>query len=259
MASATKPLLAAAGALAAVAIGAGVGAYVVHGRNADHARQISAIQAADAAQLAKLSTPIKAGSRSDGSHYGSLFAYLLPTPDTWTLGPDIGVIGDDNYVNGTQLNTELQNSLLDVPKSDLTSTRSTLADLHLQGLAVRSMLNSADSLQLNFMLLQLDPKQASADQKSLSVLVDGFGWRQGTSVPGYAAATCVLPPGLGSDTLDSMVCIASYGDVEVMLQAEGTVPLDQNTTVQMLVRQLDRLKSNQTLTAGSANQGDQNE
>ena len=78
-------------------------------------------------------------------------------------------------------------------------------------------------------------------------------------MPGYPSATCVLPPGLGSDTLDSMVCIASYGDVEVMVQAEGTVPLDQNTTVRMLAQQLDRLKSNQALTAGSANQGDQNE
>jgi hypothetical protein len=254
-----KPLLAVVGALAAVAIGAGVGAYVVHNRDANRSAEISALQSADAAQLVKLRTPVHAGVRADGSHYGSLFAYLLPTPDGWSLGPDVGLIGNNDYVSAAQINKELQNSLLDVPKSDLGSTESTLADLHLQGIAVRSMLSSGDALQFDVQLLQLDPKLATADQKSLSVLVDGLGWRQGASVPGYPSASCVLPPGLGSDTLDSMICIASYGDVEVVVQAEGAVPLDQNTTAQMLAQQLDRLKSNQTLTATSPDQGDQNE
>ena len=257
--NALKPLLAVVGALASVAIGVGVGSFVVGTRNTDHAQQISALQAADAAQLAKLRTPVHAGVRSDGSHYGSLFAYLLPTPSDWSLGPDVGVIGNDDYISAGQINKDLQNSLLNVPKSDLSSTQNTLANLHLQGIAVRSMLNSSASLQVDVQLLQLDPKQASADQRSLSVLVDGLGWRQGASVPGYPSATCVLPPGLGSDTLDAMLCVASYGDVEVMVQAEGAVPLDQNTTVQMVAQQMDRLKSNQTLTTGSADQGDQNE
>jgi hypothetical protein len=259
MTSAIKPVLAVVGALASVAIGAGVGAYVVSGRNSDHARQISAIQAADVAQSAKLRTPVPAGVRSDGSHYGSLFAYLLPTPDGWTLGPDIGVIGDNDYISGAQINKELQNSLLDVPKSDMSSTESTLTNLHLQGIAVRSMLSSGASLEIDFQLLQLDPKQASADQSSMTTLVDGFGWRQGPSVPGYPSARCALPPGLGSDTLDSMLCVASYGDVEVIAESQGPIPLDQNTTLRMFTQQLDRLKSGQTLTAGSADQGDQNE
>jgi hypothetical protein len=254
-----KPILAVVGALASVAMGAGVGGYVVHNRESDRAQQISAIQAADAAQLAKLRTPVTAGARSDGSHYGSLFAYLLPTPGGWSLGPDVGLVGNDDYVSGSQIDTELQNSLLDVPKSDLSSTESTLTNLHLQGIAVRSMVNPDDTLQLDFQLLQLDPKLASSDQKALSLLVDGFGWRQGPSVPGYPSARCALPPGLGSDTLDAMLCIAAYGDAEVVVQAEGTVPLDQNTTVRMLTQQLNRLKSTQTLTASSADQGDQNE
>ncbi|MBR7826817.1 hypothetical protein KDK95_10935 [Actinospica sp. MGRD01-02] len=257
--NAAKPILAVVGALASVAIGAGAGAYVVHNRESDRAQQISAIQAADAAQLAKLRAPVTAGARSDGSHYGSLFAYLLPMPGDWSPGPDVGLVGNNDYVSGSQIDTELQNSLLDVPKSDLSSTQSTLTNLHLQGIAVRSMANGNDTLQIDFQLLQLDPKLASSDQKALRLLVNGFGWRQGPSVPGYPSASCALPPGLGSDTLDAMLCIAAYGDIEVVVQAEGTVPLDQNTTVQMLTQQLNRLKSTQTLTASSADQGDQNE
>ena len=254
-----KPILAVVGAVAAIAVGAGVGAFVVHGRDTNRSNQVSAIRAADAARLAPLRVPATAGVRSDGSHFGSLFAFLLPTPSDWKLGPDVGVIGNNDYIGAAQLNTDLQNSLLNVPKSDMSSTESTLTDLHLQGIAVRSMMNAASSLELEFTLLQLDPTQASSDQKSLGVLVDGLGWRQGASVPGYPGATCVLPPGLGSDTLDAMTCVAAYGDVEVIVQAQGTAPLDQNTTVQMAEQQLNRLKSDQTLTTGSPDQGDQNE
>jgi hypothetical protein len=257
--AAGKPILAVVGALASLAIGAGIGAYVVHGRDTDRANQTSAIRAADAARIAKLREPVTAGARSDGSHYGSLFAYLLPTPGGWKLGPDVGTSGDNDYISAAQINTNLQNSLLNVPKSVLSNTQNALSGLHLQGVAVRSMLSSSNSLQLDFTLLQLDPTLASGDQKNLAALVDGWDWRQGASVPGYPSATCVLPPGLGSDTLDAMVCIASYGDVEMIAQAEGTAPLDQNTTVHLVAQQLDRLKSNQTLTAASPDQGDQNE
>ena len=257
--SAGKPILAVVGAVASLAVGAGIGAYVVHGRDTNRTNQISTIRAADAAQLAKLTTQVTAGARSDGSHYGSLFAYLLPMPVAWGPGPDIGTAGNNNYISAAQINAEVQNSLIDVPKSDLSSTQNTLADLHLQGVAVRSMLDSNNALQLDFTLMQLDPTQASADQKSLGTLVDGLDWRQGASVPGYPSATCVLPPGLGSDQLDAMLCIASYGDVEVIAQAEGDAPLDQNTTVQMVAQQLNRLKSDQTLTKASLDQGDPNE
>ena len=257
--AAGKPILAVVGAVASIAVGVGIGGYVVHGRDTNRTNQISAIKAADAAALAPLRTPVKAGVRDDGSHFGSLFAFLEPMPNGWHLGPDIGVSGDNDYVTGAQINTELENSLLDVPKSDMSSTENTLTDLHLQGVAVRSMLNSVSSLELDFTLMQLDPTAASSDQKALSILVDGFGWRQGASVPGYPSAACVLPPSLGSDTVDSMTCIASYGDVEVIVQAEGTTPLNQNLTVQMAAQQLDRLKSDQTLTTSSPDQGDQNE
>lgn len=255
-----RTVLTAVGALAAVAIGAGVGELVAHQRQSDRDHQISAVQAADAARIAKLDAPVTAGVRSDGSHYGSLFAYLLPTPDGWSRGPEVGTVGNNTYLTQSQINTRVQSELLQVPKSDLTRTESTLTDLHLQAVAVRSMLKPDDSQQLSFELLQLDPKAAAAQAKLLKSFVDGLGWRQGASVPGYADAVCVLPPGLGSNTLDSMLCVASYGDVEVTLQTDGTAPLDQTTAVQMMAQQLNRLKSPQTLTAGSSDdQGDQSE
>jgi hypothetical protein len=257
--AAVKSVLAVVGAFAAVAVGAGAGAVVVHTRDADRDSRVAVITAADSARITQARTPVTAGVRSDGSHYGSLFAFLLPAPSGWLPGPDVGSVGNNSYLTASQFNAKLQSNLLNVPKSDLGSTQSTLADLHLQAVAVRSMVNSDYSLELSFELLQLDPKQASADQKAMGDFVDGLSWRQGASVPGYPNASCALRPGLGSDTVDSMLCVATYGDVEVTLQADGVAPLGQGTAVKMLAQQLDRLKADQTLTVNSPDQGDQNE
>ncbi len=251
----------AAGAVASIVVGAAVGFGVVHSRDTTHDRLQAAADAAASAQarLAVIQAPITAGVRSDGSHYGSLFAYLLPLPTDYALGPTVGTIGDNDYISAAQVNAEVQGQLLKLPKDDMNSTKGTLADLHLQGIAVRTMVNTADTEELDFELMQLDPKAATVDEKMLGTFVDGLGFRQGASVPGYASADCVLPPGLGSDKVDEMFCVASYGDVEVTLAASGVSPLDQNTAVKLLAQQLDRLKSNQTLTAtgGTSNAGGQ--
>ncbi|MBR7834582.1 hypothetical protein KDL01_15010 [Actinospica durhamensis] len=241
----------AAGAVASIVVGAAIGFGVVHSRDTTHDRLQAAADATASAQarLAVIQAPVTAGVRSDGSHYGSLFAYLLPLPSTYSLGPAVGTIGDNDYVSAAQVNAQVQGQLLKLPKSDMTNSEGTLADLHLQGIAVRTMVNGSDTDEFDFELMQLDPKAASSDEKLLASFVDGLGFRQGASVPGYGSAVCVLPPELGSDKVDSMVCAASYGDVEVLLEASGVAPLDQNTAVHLLAQQLDRLKSNQTLTA----------
>jgi hypothetical protein len=240
----------AAGAVASIVVGAAIGFTVVHGRDTTHNQQQAAANASASAQAyaATIQAPITGGVRSDGSHYGSLFAFLLPLPDGYGLGPDIGSIGDNSYISAAQVSAELQGQLLKLPKSDLSSTKDTLADLHLQGIAVRTMVNSENTEEIDFELMQLDPKLASSDQSMLGSFVDNLGFRQGASVPGYGSAKCVLPPGLGSDQLDEMFCVASYGDVEVMVEASGQAPLDQSAAVQLIAQQLDRLKSNQTLT-----------
>jgi hypothetical protein len=259
MAKPGKSVIAVVGVFAAVAVGAGIGEYVVHSRQSDRDNQIAAIKLADTAHHSQVDAPVTAGVRADGSHYGALFAYLLPTPDGWSLGSDVSGMGDNTYLDQSHLNAHLQSELLRVPKSDLSSTESTLSDLHLQAIAVRSMVKPDQTMQVSIELMQMDPKKAAADQKSVSDLVDGFGFRQGASVPGYPNASCVLPPGLGSDKVDFMTCFGSYGDIEVAVQVDGTAPLDQSTAVQMMAQQLDRLKTGQTLTVNSPDQGDQNE
>jgi hypothetical protein len=244
----------AAGAVASIVVGAAIGYGVVHSRDLTHDRQQAAADAAASAQarLAVIQAPVTGGVRSDGSHYGSLFAYLLPLPDGYSLGPDIGTIGDNDYISASQVNAQIQGQLLKLPKGDMSSSKGTLADLHLQGIAVRTMVNGGGTEELDFELMQLDPKAASSDEHMLGGFVDGLGFREGATVPGYGSAKCVLPPGLGSDSVDEMFCVASYGDVEVMVEVSGVAPLNQSNAVQLIAQQLDRLKNNQTLTAPSS-------
>lgn len=244
----------AAGAVASIVVGAAIGAGVVHARDVTHDRGQAAADAVASAQaqLAVIQKPVTAGVRSDGSHYGSLFAFLLPLPSGYSLGPDVGTIGDNDYISANEVNAQIQGELLKLPKDDMGSSKGTLADLHLQGIAVRTMVNGGGTEEIDFELMQLDPKAASSDEKMLGSFVDGLGFRQGASVPGYGSAKCVLPPGLGSDSVDEMLCAASYGDVEVVVEVSGVAPLNQAGAVQMIAQQLDRLKSNQTLTAPSS-------
>jgi hypothetical protein len=238
-------VLIATGAVLSIAIGAGIGAYIVQQRQ--H-RNDQAIAAAEAVQAAK-PKPATAAVRADGSHYGTLFAYLLPIPDGYTLGPYDANYGNNSYVSAAQITTQLQDLLSGIPKSDMSNAKGALANTHLKGVAVRTLESSSNtSVVISIELLQYDVKDAKSAADSFNTLVSDLNvFRTGPSVPGYGQAKCVLPPGLGSDKLDEMLCVASSGDVEVMIDAQGETPLDQNQVATLVGQQLDRLKTSQTI------------
>jgi hypothetical protein len=240
----TRALIA-GGAVLSIAIGAGIGTYVVQQRQ--H-RNDQAIAAAQAAQAAK-PQPVTAGVRADGSHYGTLFAYLLPMPDGYTLGPYDANYGNNSYVSAAQITTQLEDLLSGIPKSDMSTAKGALANTHLKGVAVRTLENSSNSsVVISIELLQFDVKDAKSAAASFTSLVSDLNvFRNGPSVPGYGQAKCVLPPGLGSDQLDEMLCVASSGDIEVMVDAQGETPLAQNEIATLVGQQLDRLKTSQTI------------
>ncbi len=239
--------LIAAGAVLSIGIGAGVGAFIVNQR--EH-RNNQAIAAAEAAAQAAKPQPLTAAVRADGSHYGSLFAYLLPMPDGYVPGPYDANYGNNSYTNAAQITTQLEDLLSGIPKSDLSNAKGALANTHLKGVAVRTLesSSSASSAVVSIELLQYDVKDAKSAADGFDHLVSDLNvFRTGPSVPGYAHAKCVLPPGLGSDKLDEMLCVASSGDVEVIADAQGIAPLDQNAIAKLVAQQLDRLTTAQTI------------
>lgn len=237
--------LIAAGAVLSILIGAGVGTYIVKQREHRNDQAIAAAEAALAAQAAKF-PPVTGGVRSDGEHYGSLFAFLLPIPDGYTPGPDDSNYGNNSYASAAEITTQLDDLLSGIPKSDLSDAKGALASTYLKGVAVRTLQTTASNATdvVSIELLQYDVKQAKNAADGFDRLVSDLNvFRTGPSVPGYSGAKCVLPPGLGSDKLDEMLCVASSGDVEVMVDAQGTAPLDMNSIATLVGRQLDRLKT----------------
>lgn len=242
-------VLIALGAVLSIAIGAGAGTYVVKQRQ--H-RNDQAIAAAEAAMPAK-PKPLTGGVRSDGEHYGSLFAFLLPIPSGYTPGPYDTMYGDNSYVPAKQITSQLEDLLSGFPKSDISSAKGALASTHLKGVAVRTIEQSqgTDAMTASIELIQYDVKYAKTAAGDFKTLVSDLNiFRNGAAVPGYGQAKCVLPPGLGSDKVDEMLCVASSGDVEVLVDAEGTIPLNQNEVAQLVQHQLDRLKAPQTIDGG---------
>jgi hypothetical protein len=242
----TAQILLGVGALVSMALGGGIGAYIVHGKTR-HNQQVLA-QAKAAAGTDAKPPPQTAGVRADGSHYGPLFAYLLPLPAGDTLGPDDGDFGNNTSLTSSQITSDIDGLLSGLPQSDLSSARGSLADLQIKNLAVRTYADSSSGMVVEIALVQVDVSDATQTANAFTSMISDLNvFRQGPSVPGYSQATCVLPPGLGSDTLDSMICTASSGDIEVRVDAYGTAPLDQDAIAQLVSRQLDLLKTNQTI------------
>lgn len=239
-------VLLAAGAVISIAVGAGVGVAIVRHREGHNNQLIAAARAAAASRPA----PVTGAVRADGSHYGSLFAYLLPMPSGYQPGPYDGNYGNNSYVPAAQITSQLEDLLSGIPKSDMSNAKGALADTHLKGVAVRTMQSDSANTGtvVSIELLQFDVKDAKSAAQNFDNLVSNLNvFRTGASVPGYAQAKCVLPPGFGSDKLDEMLCVASSGDVEVMVDAQGTIPLDQNAVASLVARQLDRLKTAQSI------------
>lgn len=242
----TGKILLGVGALVSMALGGGVGAYIVHGKT-QHNQQVLA-QARAAASAGTKQVSQTAGERSDGSHYGPLFAYLLPIPAGDTLGPDDGDFGDNSSLTSTQITSDIDGLLSGLPQSDMSSARGSLADLQIKNLAVRTYTDTSAGMVVEIALVQVDVSDATQTANAFTSMISDLNvFRQGPSVPGYSQAECVLPPGLGSDTLDSMICTASSGDIEVRVDAYGTAPLDQDAIAQLVSQQLDLLKTNQTI------------
>jgi hypothetical protein len=243
----TARILLGVGALVAMALGGGIGASIVHGKT-QHNKQVLA-QARTAAKTDTKPSALTAGVSADGSHYGPLFAYLLPMPAGYALGPDYCGLGNNTAVAGSQISDETDILLCGQPQSDTSGP--SLADVPIENLAVRTYSDTTASLVVQIALVQTDISDAAEESENFdSTLSDTTDYRQGPSIPGYSQATCALPPELGSDTLDSMICLALSGDVEVRVDAYGTAPLDQNAIAQLVSQQLRLLTTNQTIGWG---------
>ncbi|WP_344661804.1 hypothetical protein [Catenulispora subtropica] len=230
----------------ALAVGAAVGFGILAatGTSKVDGEQTAAWARPTPAPVATPSPSVTSGVRSDGSHYGSMLAFLLPMPDGYKPGPDEGELGNDSAVRPDQADPTVSLLFGSLPASDLSGVQGAVAAGHMTGGAVRTYANEAGTLDLAFTVLQLDPAlSAKSTGDFVQIVKQSKSFRTGPAVPGHPDALCVLPATRPGDPLDSMTCLATVGDAFAIARAEGVVPLDAKGVTDMFGRQLDLLKN----------------
>jgi hypothetical protein len=230
----------------ALAVGAGVGFGIlsVTGTSKVDGAQVAGWAQTPSAPVVTPSPSVTSGVRSDGSHYGSVLAFMLPVPDGYKPGPDVGELGNDSAVRPDQADPTMSLLFGSLPASDLSGVEGALTAGHMSGGAVRTYVNEAGSLDVAFTVLQLDPAlSAKSTGDFVRIVKQSKSYRAGPPVPGHPDVFCVLPETQVGDPLDSMTCLATVGDTFAIARAEGVVPLDAKGVTEMFGRQLDVLKN----------------
>lgn len=226
----------------ALAVGAGVGFGILAATG--KSKTVDIDQAFRQAPSSETTSPaVTAGVRSDGTHYGSMLAFLIPVPDGFKPGPDEGELGNDSAVRPDQADPTLTLLFGALPASDLSGAQGAVAAGHMSGGAVRTYANEAGTLDIALTVLQLDPALSAKSTGDFTRIVkQSKAYRTGPAVPGHPDALCVLPMTHVGDPLDSMTCLDTVGDTFAVARAEGVVPLDTGAVTEMFGRQLDVLK-----------------
>ncbi|MFF7680706.1 hypothetical protein [Actinacidiphila glaucinigra] len=226
-------------ALVAVIAGGGVG-FTVLQHQKDDAKQASA-------QTWKAPEPKKTseyGTKSGGSHYGTLGKLLLPVPDDYSPGPDIAEFGNDAELSAERAEELMRGDLDGVPKKQRDMVRKAVARLHIQGMGMRTYREDQSRFFVETQIVQMKNKRsAKADTEFFTAFTKALGvFRNGPKIAGHDKARCVLPPKEPGQKLDSMVCQATEGDLLIRMSVTGTSPLRKTEAADLLKQQLDRVQ-----------------
>ncbi|MFI9106299.1 hypothetical protein ACIGXA_37925 [Streptomyces fildesensis] len=228
-----------AAALIAVAAGGGIGyAVLQHDDAADDKTSAVPWKAPVPAKTGEF------GAKSGGSHYGRLGKLLLPLPDTYEPGPDVGEFGNDVELDGKQAATMMKSSVSELSKKNRRAVEKSIDDLHLQGAGMRTYSADGGDYVIEIQIVQVTNKQAAAERNQFfNEFTKALGvFRNGPKITGHDKARCVLPPTEPGEKLDAMICQATEGDLLVTMTLTGTVPLHKTEAADLLKQQLDRIQ-----------------
>lgn len=184
------------------------------------------------------------GAKSGGSHYGSLSLLLLPVPDDYGPGPDVEAYGNDVVLTAGQASALVKGDAGAKTAKERKQLDAAVDALHIEGAGLRTYAHHSHELIVQTALIQMRNKRAAQAESAyfgtFAKALGGYG--KGLKVPGHPQATCVLPKRDTGEKLDSMICLATEGDLMVEMNAEGVAPLEQSAAVDLLRRQLDRIQ-----------------
>ncbi|MFD9501111.1 hypothetical protein [Streptomyces sp. NPDC060035] len=192
--------------------------------------------------------PVKdpAGDTGSGRADTPLTKLMLPVPDGFRLGPDIGEHGNDGEVSGKQATAMMKESDSGLAGRKRRELDKRIDRLRIQGLAVRSFVAQENFLVVKAEIVRMKDKKAVRDLYTFRTeLFDAIGgFRDGPKVNGHTGkATCYLQPEDSKSELESMMCTAYDGELSISYTAVAAKPIDKVTVAGLLKDQLDHIKS----------------
>lgn len=185
---------------------------------------------------------------AEGRKDNALSRELLPVPDDYRLGPDIGGFGNDAHLGAKKAEALFDAGTAGLPSKARKEHRKFVRKLDVQGLAMRSYSRFTHDLVVEIQLARMNNKNAVKDLNAVqSGLADAFSiFRKGPEIDGYKGAKCFLmpedePEAEDDEGAEEMFCTAYEDDVLVSLTAMGTGPLQKKEAAKLLEKQLDRL------------------
>ncbi|WP_103535465.1 hypothetical protein [Streptomyces sp. SM11] len=186
-----------------------------------------------------------AGEPSRGRHDSELTKLLLPVPEGYRLGPDIGELGNDSETSGAKATAAMKEMGRGLAGKDRRALNKSVEKLRVRGIAQRSYVSDAHDLVVNVQIVKMQDKRAVREtyltRKKLLDGIDAF--RKGPSVDGHKKVSCYRLPKGDKETLDGVICIAYDGETSVAVNASGSKPFSPSDVGDLVKDQLDHIVS----------------
>ncbi|MFE6101209.1 hypothetical protein ACFVQ4_14695 [Streptomyces laurentii] len=191
-----------------------------------------------------------AGTVQRGRSTTALSKLLLPVPEGYRLGPDIGRYGNDSEMSGDDATALMKESGKGLSGKKRREFDRRIEKLGIKGMAVRSYVSENRvrmfDVQVEHIKDQRVGREFVAIRRDLASLLR-LG--KGPKIEGHKNAFCsMLPKAKGESkdddsSFDGMACAAYEGEYIVSVNAAETGSLDRAEIADLLKKQLDHIKS----------------
>ncbi|MEU3448646.1 hypothetical protein AB0H29_15695 [Streptomyces thermolilacinus] len=178
---------------------------------------------------------------------------LLPVPDGYRLGPDMGELSNDDEVSGTEATRQLKDFGRGLAGKDRREFEKKVDKLGVRGLAARSYFEDSDELYLEVKIVRMKDRRHIRDMHDLQTKLAGaLELKKGPKIKGHAKAACFMVPTLidadghvrtKKPETEGMECTAYTDEIQVTVTATGVKPLDRSEVADFVKQQLDHIAS----------------
>ncbi|MFI8161199.1 hypothetical protein ACIF6I_18540 [Streptomyces microflavus] len=179
---------------------------------------------------------------------------LMPVPEGYRLGPDIGELGNDGETSGAEATAALKETGRGLAGKQRRELDAFFDKLRVKGVAHRTYTRGVsvpyartgfDDLVLSVRVVEMEDERAVRTMHERQIaLLNSFGvLRKGPKIEGHKNATCYRMPKDGKDPLDSIACSAYEGGISVTVEADGPKPFSASTVAGLVKEQLDHITS----------------